>query len=938
MAFSLTRGTMKLFPAGSEWRKWDLHVHLPSAKMSNGFQAKDGGIDWSRFCSIIEESDVDAFGLTDYFNLDAFFTFRAEFETRYPNSHKAFFPVVELRLNEAVNKARDDVNFHILFRPDETQERINLFLGSLKTELTDEKDRHLTCLDLKTKPLLESASVTRRAIEQAYLATFGKSAQTDHILTIVPSNNDGIRADNANQRKLGLADQIDKAADLIFGNASNSNWFLSKERFEKGAGSSRPKPVVAGSDAHNFDDLLAWLGRTAPAPNEKCVTWIKADLTYEGLQQILVEPATRVAIGDAKPDFKEPYRYIEKIVFDNPDFPSEVLFNPNLTSIIGSRSSGKSALLAYVAHAVNADHTLEQQQAVTPKFKRSDLGPAAGHTWASVEHVKRNVVWGNPEATTGQVIYVPQNSLFEISTRQAEITDKIRPALFRAYPEFEKEFKRFEGEREVIRILMGTSISDWFSHTAAVQARAKDLAQLGDKTAIQAAEQRITNEIDELRKASSLTNEENAIHTEVTTELAEVEERVRQLDSELEGLVGFIDISETFETTASDQVSISIETYPTAQSLRGDLGLATVALVQDANDRLKAGLGRLIVEEYTKLTAERKRLIERKAALTEKHAPLIARIGELAATSDLEERLATYQLTLSKIEAQETQIASEQKAADKSVQEMTDSLASSADLHERLIKAFGQEVRVLDSMEFGLAIGTAPEQLEWLAQGFNKQAASDYLSPDRQRVELDRIKADPMKFVQSLESGTQKIRQGEENKALATRVLTSTPEVRLTATLDGDQVGGFETTTMTPGKQALFALTLILSESDEPWPLLLDQPEDDLDSRSIYEVIVPYLTARKGERQIIMVSHNANLVVGADSESIVIANRHGHDRKNRADRLFDYKSGSLEHSEPLKPKSLILESRGISEHACEILDGGTDAFEKRKNKYNIKWA
>ena len=76
------------------------------------------------------------------------------------------------------------------------------------------------------------------------------------------------------------------------------------------------------------------------------------------------------------------------------------------------------------------------------------------------------------------------------------------------------------------------------------------------------------------------------------------------------------------------------------------------------------------------------------------------------------------------------------------------------------------------------------------------------------------------------------------------------------------------------GKQALFALTLILNESQEPWPLLIDQPEDDLDSRSIYLAIVPYLGERKKERQIIMVSHNANLVIGADSEVVIVANRH----------------------------------------------------------------
>lgn len=929
---------MKLFPVGSEWRKWDLHVHLPSTRMSNNFESVGGEIDWERFSFILEESDVAAFGLTDYFNADLFFTFREEFANRYPKSEKTFFPVIELRLNEAVNKAREDVNFHVLFRPDEAQERINSFLGSLKTELTDPDGRRLTCLDLKTKDLLESASVTRQAIESAYLATFGKSTQTDNILTIVPSNNDGIRADKTNQRKLGLADQIDKAADMVFGNGSNSGWFLEKDRFEKGAGASRPKPVITGSDAHSFEDLLAWLGRPAAAPNEKFVTWIKADLTFEGLQQTLVEPEARVRIGTLKPDFKEPYRRIEKIVFDDPSFPSEVLFNPNLTSIIGSRSSGKSALLAYVAYAVDAMHTLDQQEAASAKFKRSELGPAAGHTWASVEGVKRHVVWGNPDATSGQVIYVPQNSLYEISTRPKEITAKIRPALFRAYPALEKQFKQFEGAREVSRILIATSIADWFTHTAAVRARTRDLAQLGDKAAILGAAGSISDEIDELRRASSLTEEESRTHAEVTAEMTEIADRVLQLDAGLEGLATFVDISETLEVSASDKVTVSIETSPSPQSIPEDLGAGVAGLVREATGQLKAGLGQLVIEEHVKLTSERKRLLERTAALAEAHALLFARVGELAATSDLEERQAAYRLTLSNIEAEEKQIGTEQGAADKSASALARSLDSRAEVYGRLSDAFNEEARVLDSMDFGLAIATAPDQLERLSQGFNKQASSDYLTVDRQRVQLDRISANPLQFLQALESGSQKIRQGEESKDLAVRVLTSAPEVRLTATLEGDQVGGFETPTMTPGKQALFALTLILNESDEPWPLLLDQPEDDLDSRSIYEVIVPYLAERKKERQVIMVSHNANLVVGADSESVVVANRHGHDRKNHKDQLFDYRSGSLEHSEPLKAKALTLESRGISEHACEILDGGTDAFEKRKNKYNIKWS
>lgn len=50
--------------------------------------------------------------------------------------------------------------------------------------------------------------------------------------------------------------------------------------------------------------------------------------------------------------------------------------------------------------------------------------------------------------------------------------------------------------------------------------------------------------------------------------------------------------------------------------------------------------------------------------------------------------------------------------------------------------------------------------------------------------------------------------------------------------MEGDEIGGFSEPTMTPGKRALFLLRLILAESNDTWPLLIDQPEDDLDSRS----------------------------------------------------------------------------------------------------------
>ena len=80
-----------------------------------------------------------------------------------------------------------------------------------------------------------------------------------------------------------------------------------------------------------------------------------------------------------------------------------------------------------------------------------------------------------------------------------------------------------------------------------------------------------------------------------------------------------------------------------------------------------------------------------------------------------------------------------------------------------------------------------------------------------------------------------------------------------------------------------FVFILLVLVADPAVTLLIDQPEDDsddLDSRSIYDTIVPYLIDSKLGRQIIIASHNANLVTGADSEEVIITDRRGADGPN----------------------------------------------------------
>jgi predicted ATP-dependent endonuclease of OLD family len=141
---------------------------------------------------------------------------------------------------------------------------------------------------------------------------------------------------------------------------------------------------------------------------------------------------------------------------------------------------------------------------------------------------------------------------------------------------------------------------------------------------------------------------------------------------------------------------------------------------------------------------------------------------------------------------------------------------------------------------------------------------------------------------------------------------------------------------MSEGKQAFVILKLLLEFSNKTCPILIDQPEDDLDNRAIYNELAAYLKKKKKERQIILVTHNPNIAVGADSELIIVANQNGLTTKNLNDKKFQYKSGSLENTK-LKNDSIeyILDSQGIKEHVCEILEGGNEAFKQRERKYSL---
>lgn len=127
-------------------------------------------------------------------------------------------------------------------------------------------------------------------------------------------------------------------------------------------------------------------------------------------------------------------------------------------------------------------------------------------------------------------------------------------------------------------------------------------------------------------------------------------------------------------------------------------------------------------------------------------------------------------------------------------------------------------------------------------------------------------------------------------------------------------LAGKSITKLSFGQQGTIYLRLQIAANMFSETIIYDQPEDDLDNSFITKELISIFKTIKKYRQIIIVSHNANLVVNSDSEQVIIA--------QNEDGQLKYMSGALEDPD-------------INNEVCQILEGGKNAFEKRERKYRI---
>lgn len=119
---------------------------------------------------------------------------------------------------------------------------------------------------------------------------------------------------------------------------------------------------------------------------------------------------------------------------------------------------------------------------------------------------------------------------------------------------------------------------------------------------------------------------------------------------------------------------------------------------------------------------------------------------------------------------------------------------------------------------------------------------------------------------------------------------------------------------MTGGQKAMALLDLIFNLSKSGYPIIIDQPENDIDVSGISDDLKKLILDQKDRRQVIIATHSPNLLLLTDSENVIVA--------ENKDNSIEYRNGGIE-------------DKKIQEDIIDILEGGNDALKKRMQKMNI---
>ena len=531
---------MSRYKCGSEWSRWDLHIHTPENARQDNFTGLNPEEKWGNFYKSISEynekvsNKITVIGITDYVSIENYIKVINERE-KLPESIKLILPNVEIRMTPR-SKAHG-INIHFIFNPVIVYGLNDRFFSRLKFS---GKKREYSGTRQELIELGKSDDATipdEKAYKignEAFLPSFENIKELflsdtdlrDNTIILVSNNStDGVTGADKTNKSFSednddsfkkMRESIYHFADGILSSTDNDiKYFLGEKKgdedIEERLGAL--KPCLHGSDAHDNEKIFE--------PNEKRYCWIKANPTFNGLKQVIWEPKERVQIGESIPVQKEKYNTIEKVRFipkeNTKKFSDDWIYlNSNLNAIIGGKSSGKSLLLYLIAKTTQSNGNFQDDNKYDLNVLDLDDFEVQ---WSDgrIDNYKSN-------EKKGILTYIPQfylNELVEEKKKESELNGLIKNTLQSddelkiKYSDFEKEKNEIEKNKNLLKLEIVNKLDE--------KTQIKEqMSEYQEEKILEASVRKKKAEIDKIKKDNGINDKQLEEEENLKEELKEI--------------------------------------------------------------------------------------------------------------------------------------------------------------------------------------------------------------------------------------------------------------------------------------------------------------------------------------------------------------------------------------------------------------------------------
>lgn len=947
------------FLRGSEWRKWDLHLHTPSS-----YDYQNGSVTNEDIVNKLIDNNIALAVITDHHCIDVerFFELKNLAQERV-----VFLPGIELRTELG---GSESIHITVVF-PDFEE----------KSELEDLWNKLNVKLGL-------SDQIKEKGNDSVYVNFENANKiikEHNGFISIHSGNKSNSIEKITNALSYKMAIKTDIANIVDFYEIGSENDIINYET-KVFPSIGKIIPLVRGSDNHNILEYQL-----------KFNCWIKADPTFEGLKQAIIQPQERIYLGEIPPRLKQienkPSQFIDTIKINKVSDPknkkekwfdsaNQIPINSGMVAIIGGKGSGKSALSDLIGHFCYCKSMNKASFLNDDRFRKSPKKYAEDYegciVWSNGQIDKKiNLMNKSYPSSIEKAQYLPQKYIEDVCNNlDNEFQEEIDNVIFSYIDDNKKMGQNSLGDlinakNSEISIKLAQLKEDIINFS-------KNLIILQDKNTknykifvndhIKMLEEELINHRKTKPQFVSRPDEiqdEKAVRRLdfLNRQIKKREKYLKILNDEYSKIIIHLEQIKNFKNEIhrlkinANNIVEAINKYLIEKNLieKSKISLNIKINIKDLDDvqnKLEYKLDKLETlcsdnnsntSSYSyklgQLNLEKNNIIKNTNAEQQIYQNFLSKYKEwkektlyIIGSKGQRDSLRFYKNEKDYIEHNlEKDMRNAKRERKEFISKAYKLLDEKSKIYEEIYKPVKDKLsKILGKIdnEIQFTIDKTYKNtnldshiLEYIDQKMTsrfrgKTEGLAYVSSLRKEIDLLKVSSIHT-FINCI---FEEIENSAEPRKLVSDRLSLYEYLLSLEFLDISfalKMSDRNISELSAGEKGLLLLVFYLALSKESKPLIIDQPEDNLDNQSVYSKLVPCIQEAKVNRQLIIVTHNPNIAVACDAEQIIYCTIN---KKNNNE--IKYTSGSIEN--PTMKKCIV-----------DILEGTEPAFYLRKQKYNI---